>query len=78
MLKEKRFDLILPTLVAVIVRKVFLGKSDFQPIDHDLSIEQWTKLIEVTGFKTETQEFWPDKKGLDPLASLISARKLAT
>jgi SAM-dependent methyltransferase/uncharacterized protein YbaR (Trm112 family) len=44
----------------VIKRTLLFGRPDFQPVDRDYRIEEWTRLIELIGLKLERVISWPD------------------
>ncbi len=49
------------------------GRADFQPIDMDLSLEEWSGVLEETGFQIRERVAWPVDP-LEPIVYLMAAQ----
>ena len=57
----------------VLLRTVLLGGPCFQPIDRDLHLGDWHRILEEAGFHVVTVREWPTKP-FKPIVYLVSAR----
>jgi ubiquinone/menaquinone biosynthesis C-methylase UbiE len=57
----------------VLKRTLMFGRADFQPIDRDMSLEEWAATIEQAGFELGAREKWPTAPYL-PIVYLMFAR----
>lgn len=73
-LGERPSPILFAKLVYTIVRRTLLfGQPTFQPIDRDLSIEQWQQYLLNAGFVIEKTIAWPHPP-LKPIVYLIGTR----
>lgn len=60
-------------LAQVVTKRTLLfGRPDFQPIDRDLSIDEWLNMLDQAGFVVNHAMEWPRPPRM-PLAYLVSA-----
>lgn len=61
-------------LIEAIVRRTLLfGQPVFQPIDRDLSLDEWLAMLTQTGFRVTAVQKWPAAP-FKPIVYLISAQ----
>lgn len=73
-LKERPSPLLFARLVYTVARRTLLfGHPTFQPIDRDLSLEQWQQYLVGAGFRIEQTIAWP-RAPLKPIVYLIGTR----
>jgi len=68
------FKLAPDLLRSVLLRKLYLGKTRFQEIDHELSYTEWIAKFEAIGFVVSEHREWPDKP-FKPTTHLIKCVK---
>lgn len=59
----------------VLLRTFLFGRPTFQPIDRDLTLEQWQRLIDEAGFRVEATVAWPHPP-LKPIVYLIGTQSV--
>lgn len=57
-------------------RTLLFGRPDFQPIDRDLPLDDWCRLIEEAGFQFAALREWPEPP-LKPMVVLFAANRIA-
>lgn len=57
----------------VLYRAILFGRPNFQPLDRDLSLDQWERVVKDAGFTIVTAREWPVAP-LQPIVYLISAK----
>lgn len=60
-------------LARVLVKRTLIfGRPDFQPIDRDYGLEQWTQVLEAAGFLVDKRLPWPEAPKV-PIVYLVRA-----
>lgn len=56
-------------------RRQLFGKTQFQPIDHELYPQEWAELFEISGFQVEQYHTWPNSPLLRPVVTTYKTKK---
>lgn len=76
LLRQIPSPIMLLRLLSVVTRRTLLfGRAAFQPIDRDLSLNNWCAQLEEAGFAIQTVTEWP-LAPLKPMVYLISTQSI--
>ena len=65
------------SLAAVVIRRAMLfGRPDFQPIDRDLDMATWRRIVTAAGFEIFESAAWPTAP-YEPIVYLLTARAVS-